>query len=355
MLKHFRKETIPWWMAAGRTMLGPVLILGERARWNPYAMAGMVILALLSDIFDGVLARRWRCDTAGVRLFDSLTDTFFYLCTAVALWIGQPAIWHRYGGLLGALLAVEAVKFAFDFAKFGKPASYHSYLAKSLGLVLASGVVATFALGRPTVLIPAALVLGILSNLEGLAMSIMLPKLHVDVKTLAAAWHLRDRISKATAIPIGLTAGLMILLSLTTACLADPPSAAVYRGGTSALARGTSGLLDLSSPTTLVFRPKAQAKGWTGMDIVAPFANLKIVTESTVDARQLGFFPMLFEGMVRTRQKRHFITVTYTDEQGKDQVAIFEVPKNDPKILCSILRVRAPESCRMACSGGDGD
>jgi CDP-diacylglycerol--glycerol-3-phosphate 3-phosphatidyltransferase len=172
-------------------MLGPVLIAGTACSWNGFALAGIVVAALVSDIYDGVLARRWRCDTARVRLFDSMADTVFYLCTAVALWVSQPRLWRSYGGLLVALLVLEAARFAFDFAKFGKPASYHTYLAKAWGLVMAIAVIGVFALDRSNVFVPAALVLGILCDLEGLAMSLVIPVWRKDIKTLLAAWHLR--------------------------------------------------------------------------------------------------------------------------------------------------------------------
>jgi CDP-diacylglycerol--glycerol-3-phosphate 3-phosphatidyltransferase len=185
------KEGIPWAMAASRAMLGPVLIVGERCNWSGLMLAWLVVTALVSDIFDGVLARRWRCDTAGVRLFDSLADTVFYVCVAVALWIGLPQVWRGNGGLLAVLLAPEAVNFGVALAKFGKQASYHSHLAKTWGLVMATGVIATFASGRPNVLIAIALTIGVACNLEGIAMSLMLPVWHKDVKTLHAAWQLR--------------------------------------------------------------------------------------------------------------------------------------------------------------------
>jgi CDP-diacylglycerol--glycerol-3-phosphate 3-phosphatidyltransferase len=172
-------------------MLRPVLIAGTACSWNGFALAGIVVAALVSDIYDGVLARRWRCDTARVRLFDSMADTVFYLYTAVALWVSQPRLWRSYGGLLVALLVLEAARFAFDFAKFGKPASYHTYLAKAWGLVMAIAVIGVFALDRSNVFVPAALVLGILCDLEGLAMSLVIPVWRKDIKTLLAAWHLR--------------------------------------------------------------------------------------------------------------------------------------------------------------------
>src|ERR1017187_2135514 len=175
MRTNISKEEIPWAMAAGRALLGPVLIAGERCGWNSLMLVWLGVAALASDIFDGVLARRWRCDTAGVRLFDSMADTVFYLCAAIALWIGQPHLLRANAGLLAALLALEAARFAVDFAKFGKPASYHSYLAKTWGLVMATAVVAAFAWGGwvgASRLLGVSLALGIACDLEGLAMSL---------------------------------------------------------------------------------------------------------------------------------------------------------------------------------------
>jgi CDP-diacylglycerol--glycerol-3-phosphate 3-phosphatidyltransferase len=187
----FRREHLPWTMAAARAVLGPVLILGTASGWNPLALAGTVAAALLSDIFDGVLARRWGCDTAGVRRFDTLADTVFYACVAVAIWLAQPEIWRRNGLMLAVLLGLELARLVFDMGKFGIAASYHSYLAKAWGLVMAIAVIGIFALGWPNPLIAVALGLGIACNLEGLAMSAVLPVWRKDVKGLAAAWHLR--------------------------------------------------------------------------------------------------------------------------------------------------------------------
>ena len=192
-----KKRYIPWVMAGGRAVLGPVLIVGAECGWNGLTLAGFVVAALVSDIFDGVLARRWGCDTAGVRLFDSMADTVFLFMHGVALWVSQPQLWRSNGWLLAALLGMEAVRFGFDFAKFGKPASYHSYLAKAWGLVMAVAVVSAFAMHRGSVLVPVALGLGILCDMEGLAMSVMMPVWKRDVKTLGAAWRIRKETTKS--------------------------------------------------------------------------------------------------------------------------------------------------------------
>jgi len=193
------RNLIPWLMAAGRAMLGLALVIGENCGWSGATLASIVIVALLSDIFDGILARRWNCDTAAVRLFDSMADTVFYLCAVLAVYTGLPAIWHAYRSALMLLLAMEGARILFDLAKFRKPASYHSYLAKTWGLVLAAAVVTLFATQRTTPMMTAAVILGILCNLESAIMSLILPTWNRDVKTLQSAWRLRA--PEARAIP----------------------------------------------------------------------------------------------------------------------------------------------------------
>ena len=107
----FSKKQIPWVMSAGRALLGPVLIAGEACGWSGVMTAWLVVTALVSDIFDGVLARRWHCDTAAARLFDSMADTVFYVCAAIALWIGVPQVWRENAALLAVLVGLEAVRF----------------------------------------------------------------------------------------------------------------------------------------------------------------------------------------------------------------------------------------------------
>jgi phosphatidylglycerophosphate synthase len=194
------KKSIPWTMAVTRAVLGPIMIAGQTRGWNGGILATLILTALLSDIFDGILAHRWHCDTPAIRLFDSMADTVFYLGVAIALWIRQPQLLHDHALLFSGLLALETARFALDFAKFGKPASYHSYLAKTWGSVLATAVVDAFLGQHGGPLIGVALLLGIVCDAEGLTMSIVLPQWHKDVKTLRAALRLRRddlRTSKA--------------------------------------------------------------------------------------------------------------------------------------------------------------
>jgi phosphatidylglycerophosphate synthase len=193
-----RKELIPWSLTGLRAALGPVMIAGAACNWSGLALACMAVSAAPSDVYDGVLARRWKCDSPGVRFFDSMTDAFFYVCVGLALWRCRPQIWHACAGLIAAMLAVQSLRWLLEIVKFGKPASYHSQLARCWGVVLAVGVVTALAAQRGSLLIDAAMLVGIACNLEGMAMSLVLPVWTRDVRNLRAAWAIRQQCGHAS-------------------------------------------------------------------------------------------------------------------------------------------------------------
>jgi len=178
-------------MAAGRALLGPVIVISALHHWHGSWLALMVVAALVSDIYDGILARRWHCDTPGVRRFDSMADTIFYLGVAAAMWLTKPDVIHADAWWLGALFAVELARHIFDRWKFGKSASYHTYLAKAWGLAMGIGVIAVLGFGVWRPLLTFSLGLGILCDIEGFAMSVVLPQWQHDIKTLPRALALR--------------------------------------------------------------------------------------------------------------------------------------------------------------------
>jgi phosphatidylglycerophosphate synthase len=186
---------IPWSLIVFRLLLAPAIVLcahtGVAGAW----LSVIVVAALISDIYDGVLARRWHCDTPAIRLSDSMVDTVFYLGVLWALWTRVPIAIKAWWPLLAVLLGLEALRFAFDFWKFGKASSYHSYLAKSWGLIMAIAVMVVLGTGRYGWLLAVAMCAGILCDLEGLVMSLILPAWRNDVKTIGRALAIRRELA----------------------------------------------------------------------------------------------------------------------------------------------------------------
>jgi hypothetical protein len=222
------------------------------------------------------------------------------------------------------------------------------------------------------VLVPAALVFGILCDLEGVAMSVVMPVWRKDIKTIGAALHFSRQMAESGALrrirsrrrsfgkgrnlAVGGSFGVALVLALGLV-LAAPAFAVeagqvAYVSGSLTVPQGTIGSLDTTSATALVFKFAGAGAGPGEVEIA--YKNISGFQYSTEVAHHLGVLPAVAVGLVKRRERKHFFAIKFTDSSGVAQAAIFEVPKHDPPGLLEILRARAPQGCqpqRPACGG----
>ena len=175
-----------------RAALAPVMVLLALCRPEPLAFVLCLVAAFLSDVFDGVIARRLGIATPGLRRLDSLADSLFYAGALFAAWSlhREVLLAHRLG--LGILFALEALRYALDFWKFRREASYHLWSSKLWGIALFVAFVALLGFGNGGAMVTVAIALGIVADLEGLAISLLLREWKNDVPTLVHALRLRS-------------------------------------------------------------------------------------------------------------------------------------------------------------------
>jgi phosphatidylglycerophosphate synthase len=181
-------------MVTVRAALGPALALAARGRGPQLWLGAMIAAGFLSDVFDGILARRWKTDTDVLRLADSAVDIVFYLGILAAIIERHMAALRERAWLLLVVICFEAGCKVFDWVKFGRMASYHSYSAKLWGILLATAAFSLLCFDRGWWILTGALVWGIVCNLECLTMSLVLPEWTRDVKTAFHALKLRRRV-----------------------------------------------------------------------------------------------------------------------------------------------------------------
>ena len=186
-------KLVPLGLTVLRAALGPVVIalaLLEPWRW---AFGVCLIAAFLSDVFDGILARRWGVATPNLRRLDSFADSVFYLSAVLAVWHLHPqAVTDRWTALL-VLATLEVARYIFDFLKFRREASYHMWSSKLWGIALFAGFFSLLALDADNYLVDAAIYVGVLADVEGLAISLVLRHWQSDVPTLMHAFKIRRR------------------------------------------------------------------------------------------------------------------------------------------------------------------
>ena len=182
-----------------RLVLAPVVVLvavqGSQVRYIAFA----VIIATLSDIYDGRIARHFGVATAELRRFDSITDTIFYAAVGIALWITHAELVRSHAALVLAFIAMQVAGHAFDVWKFGRDTSYHTYSGRAFGLLLLVSMTVAFWTGQGDGFITLTLIVGMISHVDAFVITLLLPEWHHDVNTIAKALRLRGAIIASSA------------------------------------------------------------------------------------------------------------------------------------------------------------
>ena len=185
------RRLIPLALTALRLLLAPVMAAGALLAPAPRLFGACLTLGFLSDVFDGIIARRLGVASAGLRRLDSGVDTIFYLAAGFAAWHLHPEVLARYRSALLLLGALELGRYLFDFVKFGREASYHMWSSKLWGISLFAAFLGLLALGYTGPLVGVPVYVGILADVEGLAISRVLGRWQPDVPSIGHALKLR--------------------------------------------------------------------------------------------------------------------------------------------------------------------
>jgi phosphatidylserine synthase len=154
-----------------------------------------VLIAFMSDVYDGVIARGLGVATPQLRHLDSRVDLVFYATAAWVVWRLHPEVVRTYAVPGLVVIVLDLLRYAFDFKKFGRDAAYHAWSSKLWGLVLAAALVMLLGFGLVKPLVPLAVALGLIAQVEGLLISIVLPRWTHDVPTVIHARRIRNSAS----------------------------------------------------------------------------------------------------------------------------------------------------------------
>jgi CDP-diacylglycerol--glycerol-3-phosphate 3-phosphatidyltransferase len=182
-----RAERLGYFASLALTLLrlalaAPLVIIGlEKVSGR---IAALVLAAgFVSDVYDGVIARRFGVATAGLRRLDSAVDTVFYLAAAFCLWRLHPDAIKSHRWLIAIVIGTLVVNHIFELWKFKREASYHAWLAKAWGAALFAALVLLFVSGDDR-LLTVALCVGIASHVENFLITLLLPRWEHDVKSV---------------------------------------------------------------------------------------------------------------------------------------------------------------------------
>lgn len=187
-------KNIPYLLIAFRLILGPVMIAvtcnyGTTAR---IVLALLILLGILSDIFDGIIARKHNVSTEKMRRMDSQTDLIFWLCTGWCAWLLNPEIIVSNRYAITTIFVMEGLTYVFSFLKFGKETCTHALLSKLWGITLFAAFISLVGFGYAGIPFALAVIFGIISHIDVYLIILFLPNWVHDVPSCYHAWLIRQ-------------------------------------------------------------------------------------------------------------------------------------------------------------------
>lgn len=187
------KKHIPFILILLRLILGPLLLLlywFQVDHFNWYAIS-FLTAGLLSDVFDGIIARKLGVSTALLRRWDSSVDLLFFCCICLVAYLSCREFFKVNATLILALIGSEALTYIVSFVKFKKEIATHSIGAKIWTLFLFAFLIELLLRGQSTVLFQLTIWIGLTTRLEIIAIILTLKSWSNDIPSLYHAILLR--------------------------------------------------------------------------------------------------------------------------------------------------------------------
>lgn len=179
-------------LLCGVRLVGIIPLLWVAYQGHRSAFLWILLVLLVSDWLDGKLAIMLdQRTTFGARL-DSVADAVMYFAVGLSFWwLEEQAMREDLEWFL-ATAATWSLSALVGLFRFGRLPSYHTWGAKASWLMV--GITAViWILTGDTTLVPWALGLVILTNLEAAAVGVALPSWRANVATLYHAVRLHRR------------------------------------------------------------------------------------------------------------------------------------------------------------------
>lgn len=182
------KLTLPNLLTGFRFVAAPILLW---LAWHnqPITFMGLLAIAFVTDLLDGMVARLTGQVTQFGATLDSWADVITYLTIALCCWWLWPDVVSRellYVGLIVASCLLPAVAGVF---KFGRFTSYHTWGVKIAAAAMCLSLYVLF-LGGPAWPFRAAAVICMLAAVEEIAITLLLPE---PKSNLRSVWDILKR------------------------------------------------------------------------------------------------------------------------------------------------------------------
>lgn len=186
-------KKLPLSLIYSRIGFGVVIILLTISKpvYFKYWIISLIIAGLLSDIFDGIIARRLGISTQKLRRLDSSVDQFFWLSVLASAVIISFPFFKSNVLLISIVIILEGVCYGISFIKFRKEVATHAIASKIWTLVLFATLIQIIATGNSAWLFIICVYLGIATRLEIICMILLIKSWTNDIPTVYHAILIR--------------------------------------------------------------------------------------------------------------------------------------------------------------------
>ena len=187
-------KKIPVLLIYSRLLIGFVIFICSLLHINHYSVIAVVLfsLGLLTDIFDGIIARRLNVSTEKLRRLDSTIDQAFFLLVAAATYLDARSFFYNNRVALFILLGIEALAYVICFLKFRKEIATHTISSKIWTLFLFATIIQLMCFKNAFILFKVCFYIGIITRLEIIAIIFVLRNWTNDVPSIYQAVLLRQ-------------------------------------------------------------------------------------------------------------------------------------------------------------------
>ena len=186
------KKKIPLLLIIFRVLLAPVVcfvayVYPEHKYW----IVILCYLAIISDIFDGIIARKLGVATSKIRIYDCWADFVFWLSAIWCVWVCFPDLVRANAFLVMFLFIFEPLPDTIYMIRFGQQGCSHAYSSKLFGIALVLTFTCLFGFEIAGIPFYMAIFIGLLSQIDRILIALLLPARICDIPSFYHAFLLR--------------------------------------------------------------------------------------------------------------------------------------------------------------------
>jgi phosphatidylglycerophosphate synthase len=191
MTAFYRK--IPIALIYSRLIFSALIILFSINQPDQYRlMINLFLVAgLLTDVFDGIIARKLNVSTVKLRRLDSIVDQVFWISALITAYIICADFFHEHAVMLITLLSIEAMTYGVSYIKFKKEVATHAISSKFWTLTILATLIQIISSCDSSWLFMTCFYVGMITRMEIIAILLIISKWENDIPSVYHAIMIR--------------------------------------------------------------------------------------------------------------------------------------------------------------------